>query len=158
MIRQAELVRSSEHSGQGRPYVHVGAKGMTMVKYCPGGDGPFEDWVERCPDCGRKLQEDPPAEPQADRPAPRLDGKVVYLTTVDNEPLAQLAADILRQEGIESMLRASGAGVGAWASAATFSHDLYVVDSERDRALEILKSFNNADEEPVGDDQPGTLG
>ena len=124
-----------------------------MVKYCPGGDGPFEDWVERCPDCGRKLQADPPTEAQAHPGAPRLDGKIVYLTTVSNEPLAQLSADILRQEGIESMVRASGAGVGAWGSAATLSHDLYVVDSERERALEILNSFNEADDEPYEDDQ-----
>lgn len=124
-----------------------------MVKYCPGGDGPFEDWVERCPDCGRALQADAPEEPQVARKAPRLDGKIVYLTTVSNEPLAQLSADILRQEGIASMVRASGAGVGAWGSAATLSHDLYVVDSEHDRALEILNSFNEADDEPFADDQ-----
>ena len=123
-----------------------------MVKYCPGGDGPFEDWVERCPDCGRPLQADPPTQAQATRKAPRLDGKIVYLTTVSNEPLAQLSADILRQEGIASMVRASGAGVGAWGSAATLSHDLYVVDSEHDRALEILNSFNEADDEPFEDD------
>ena len=124
-----------------------------MVKYCPAGDGPFEDWVERCPDCGKTLQADPPAEPQVARKAPRLDGKIVYLTTVPNEPLAQLSADILRQEGIATMVRASGAGVGAWGSAATLSHDLYVVDSEHDRALEILDSFNEADDEPFEDDQ-----
>ncbi len=124
-----------------------------MVKYCPGGDGPFEDWVERCPDCGRTLQAEPPPEPEAARKAPRLDGKIVYLTTVPNEPLAQLSADILRQEGIASMVRASGAGVGAWGSAATLSHDLYVVDSERERALEILDSFNEADDEVFEDEQ-----
>jgi len=124
-----------------------------MVKYCPGGDGPFEDWVERCPDCGRTLQAEPPPEPEAARKAPRLDGKIVYLTTVPNEPLAQLSADILRQEGIASMVRASGAGVGAWGSAATLSHDLYVVDSERERAMEILDSFNAADDEPFEDEQ-----
>ena len=124
-----------------------------MVKYCPGGDGPFEDWVERCPDCGRTLQAEPPTEPQVARRSPRLDGKIVYLTTAPNEPLAQLSADILRQEGIESMVRASGAGVGAWGSAATLSHDLYVVDAERERALEILNSFNEADDEPFEDEQ-----
>jgi hypothetical protein len=118
-----------------------------MVKYCPGGDGPFEDWVERCPDCGRTLQAEPPAESRAPRKAPRLDGKIVYLTTVPNEPLAQLSADILRQEGIETMVRASGGGVGAWGSAATFSHDLYVVDSEHERALEILDSLDETDDE-----------
>ena len=124
-----------------------------MVKYCPGGDGPFENWVERCPDCGRTLQAEPPPEPEAARKAPRLDGKIVYLTTVPNEPLAQLSADILRQEGIASMVRASGAGVGAWGSAATLSHDLYVVDSERERAMEILDSFNAADDEPFEEGQ-----
>ena len=51
------------------------------------------------------------------------------------------------------MVRASGAGVGAWGSAATLSHDLYVVDSERERALEILDSFNEADDEPFDEDQ-----
>lgn len=118
-----------------------------MVKYCPGGDGPFEDWVERCPDCGRTLQAEPPQELHSVRGAPRLDGKIVYLTTVPNEPLAQLSADILRQEGIETMVRASGGGVGAWGSAATFSHDLYVVETDRARALEVLNSFDEAEDD-----------
>ncbi len=118
-----------------------------MVKYCPGDDGPFEDWVERCPECGRRLRAEPPPGPKAARGAPRLDGKIVYLTTISNEPLAQLSADVLRQEGIETMMRASGAGIGAWGSAASLSHDLYVVDSERERAVEILRSLDEEEDE-----------
>ncbi len=123
-----------------------------MVKYCPGDDGPFEDWVERCPECGRRLQAEPPPVLTPARGAPRVDGKIVYLTTISNEPLALLSADVLRQQGIETMMRASGAGIGAWGSAATLSHELYVVDSERARALEILRSLDEADHEEVPDE------
>lgn len=118
-----------------------------MVRYCPDGDGPFEDWVERCPECGRRLQAEPPPEPKPERGAPRMGGKIVYLATIPNEPLAQLSADVLRQEGIETMMRASGAGVGAWGSAATLSHELYVVDAHRDRALEILRSLDEEEDQ-----------
>lgn len=122
-----------------------------MVKYCPGGDGPFEDWVDRCPECGRRLQAEAPQETTPARGAPRLDGKIVYLTTIPNEPLAQLSADVLRQEGIETMMRASGAGIGAWGSAATLAHELYVVDSEKERALEILRSLDEEEDEDAAE-------
>ena len=93
------------------------------------------------------LRAEPPPDQKAARGAPRLDGKIVYLTTISNEPLAQLSADVLRQEGIETMMRASGAGIGAWGSAASLSHDLYVVDSERERAVEILRSLDEEEDE-----------
>lgn len=123
-----------------------------MVKYCPGGDGPFEDWVDRCPECGRRLQADPPPDPKQTRGAPRANGKVVYLTTIPNEPLALLSADVLRQEGIETMIRPGGGGFGAWGSVATFAHELYVVDSERERALEILRSLDEEEDEEIADE------
>lgn len=122
-----------------------------MVKYCPGGDGPFEDWVERCPDCGRTLQADPPLEPSGRAKQPVRQGKIVFLTTIGNEPLARWSADILRQEGIEALVRASGAGIGAWGSAAMLSHDLFVLESDRERALEILDSLEDGDDEDVED-------
>lgn len=125
-----------------------------MVKYCPGGDGPFEDWVDRCPECGRVLQGEPPRSEPARAKDPVRQGKIVFLTTIGNEPLARLSADILHQEGIEALVRASGAGVGAWGSAAALSHDLYVLDADRERALEILNSLEDADDEVYEGGQP----
>src|SRR5690606_17347242 len=35
-------------------------KGRTMTRYCPHGDGAFDDWVAQCPECGSSLVDTPP--------------------------------------------------------------------------------------------------
>lgn len=109
-----------------------------MVRYCPAGDGEFEDWVARCPECGRPLVGQPPAA--ADPPRPTDPNEpIVYLATVPNEPLARMWAEILEDEGIPVMLKPLGPGYGAWASAATFEHELYVLKSQLARAQTIIE-------------------
>jgi hypothetical protein len=119
-----------------------------MVRYCPGGDGAFEDWVARCPDCGRTLQDEPPPEPTEAAKLEPISGDdpIVFLTSAPNEPLAQLFADVLRQEGIRSLLRPADPGFGAWASVATFTHELYVLKSQHDRAQDIIASLDDEDD------------
>lgn len=107
-----------------------------MTRYCPQGDGAFDDWVAACPECGSTLVDTPPdldarAEEQAlSAPA--------YLTTAPNEIEANLIAGRLRDEGIPVMLRPGGPGFGAWASALTFEHGVYVREGDLERAREIL--------------------
>ncbi len=108
-----------------------------MVRYCPVGDGPFEGWVERCPECGRRLVDDLPTGNEETALSGR-DEPVVYLATEPNEPLAQLAAQVLRDEGIRVLLRPSGPGFGAWGSVATFAHELFVLRSDVERARRVL--------------------
>jgi len=121
-----------------------------MTRYCPAGDGPFEDWVERCPECGRRLVALPPAAGDQAAPTGR-DEPVVYLATEPNEPLAQLAVQVLADEGIRVLVRPAGPGFGAWASVATFEHELYVLRRDVDRARAILAELDEAD---PADDRP----
>jgi len=125
-----------------------------MVRYCPAGDGEFEDWVVRCPECGRKLVNRPPAK---ETPAPHPAEPIVYLATVANEPLAQMWAQILEDEGIHVMLKPLGPGYGAWASAATFEHELYVLQSQLGRAQEIIREVE-ADDANAGEAGDGPDG
>ena len=107
-----------------------------MTRYCPSGHGAFEDWVKRCPECGRSLTDHPPSGDGTSH-----DGEVVRLVTAPNEPVAMMWADTLRAEGIQVMLRAGGPGAGVWASSATFEHDLFVRDRDLDQARVLVRTL-----------------
>lgn len=70
---------------------------------------------------------------------------ITFLTTLPNEPEAQMAADTLRSQGVPVLLRPGGPGVGAWASASTFEHDIFVRTHDLGEARRILESFNGED-------------
>lgn len=109
-----------------------------MTRYCPIGDGAFDDWVSSCPECGLGLVDTPPTQEQLDALDGSVDAAPMLLTTVANEFEANLIAGILRDEGIPVMVRPGGPGFGAWASVATFEHAIYVRDVDHDRAKTIL--------------------
>lgn len=71
--------------------------------------------------------------------------EVVWLTTAPNEPIAQMWAADLRNEHIPVMLKPGGPGFGAWASAATFEHELFVRRVDYDRARELLADLEDVD-------------
>ena len=127
-----------------------------MARYCPTGDGVFEEWVERCPDCGRTLSEKPPAgsETATDRADQhRVDSEpVVYLATAPNEPMAHLWRDVLRDEGIRSLAKAAGPGIGGWGTAFGMEHELFVLSSDLSRAREILAELERDDDQMAGTD------
>ena len=66
------------------------------------------------------------------------DDPIVYLTTAPNEPVARMWADLLAGAGIRAMVKAVGPGVGAWGSAATLEHELYVLRSRLAEAQAIV--------------------
>jgi hypothetical protein len=107
-----------------------------MTRYCPNGDGAFDDWVGSCPECGSTLVDTPPdvdaVEMEREHAAP------AYLTTAPNEIEANLIAGRLRDEGIPVMLRPGGPGFGAWGSSFSFEHGVYVRQSDLDRARDVL--------------------
>lgn len=73
------------------------------------------------------------------------DRDITFLATLPNEPEAHMAADTLRSHGVPVLLRAGGPGVGAWASAAAFEHDLFVRSDDLREARRILASFSGAE-------------
>ncbi len=107
-----------------------------MPKYCPAGDGVFDDWVERCPECGRDLQDQPVLEGSAGG-----SNDVVWLISAPNEPEALMWADAIRATGIPVFVRAGGPGVGAWASVSSFEHDLLVRERDLPPARRIVREL-----------------
>lgn len=128
-----------------------------MVRYCPAGDGAFEDWVEDCPDCGRQLVDEPPAdgEPVRLRVEASGSGPVTYLATAPNEPIAQMWIDALEQAGIRAMTRAQGPGFGGWASSYNLEQAVYVLESRLEEARDVIAAlegvgFDEDEESPFG--------
>jgi hypothetical protein len=107
-----------------------------MPRYCPAGDGVFDDWVDDCPECGRPLADEPPNEGDPD-----LSDEIVWLITAPNEPEALMWADSIRATGVPVFVRAGGPGVGAWASVASFEHELLVRERDLIPARRIVREL-----------------
>lgn len=123
------------------------------MRYCPQGDGAFDDWVAACPECGATLLDVPGTEhdiePDDDRPP-------VFLQMAPNEVEAGMTREILRDAGIPVLLRPEGPGIGAWASAATMQHAVYVRAADLDRARDILSEIEIVEgDEWAFDDENG---
>lgn len=99
-------------------------------RWCPNGDGEFDPWVVRCPRCGERLVDRPPLSVTNDQP--------VRVAVAPNQAIAELWKSALDSEGIITMLRPLGPGFGAWASVATFEHEILVRSSDADRARSVL--------------------
>ncbi len=65
--------------------------------------------------------------------------KQVRLAVFDNEPMARLAEQRLWQSDIPCMIRSLRGGPGLWGSSYNLPHDLYVFETDRARALEVLE-------------------
>ncbi len=118
-----------------------------MTRYCPNGDGAFDDWVSACPECGSSLVDTPPDpfELALDRER----SEPAWLLTAPNEIEASLIAGRLRDAGIPVMLRPGGPGLGAWASAFSFEHGVYVRAVDLDRARELVEAAaSELDDDP----------
>lgn len=76
-----------------------------------------------------------------------MDQPLVSVATAPNEPIARLWADALAEAGIRVLVRPLGPGLGAWASAATFEHDLAVLAGDADRARALLAALMGTDDE-----------
>lgn len=107
-----------------------------MVRYCPVGDGQFDDDLDRCPECNRPLQDEP-----IDRAAMAQSDEVVWLVTAPNEPEAQMWANAIRAADMPVYVRSGGPGVGAWASVSSFEHDLMVRERDLLESRRILREL-----------------
>jgi hypothetical protein len=68
---------------------------------------------------------------------------IVFLATAPNEPIARLWEQILAESGIRALVQPGGPGFGAWGSVATFSHDLFVLASDLERAQAVLQGLED---------------
>lgn len=108
-----------------------------MTMYCPAGHGEFDDWIATCPECGRTLIDRMPDldTRSSDRNA------LVWLATAPNEPEAHMWADTVRANDIPVFVKAGGPGVGAWASASSFEHELFVRERDLLKARRITRQM-----------------
>ncbi len=74
-----------------------------------------------------------------------LGEKLVPVAVAPNEPIAELWRGLLEQEGITAMLKAMGPGA-AYFSNFGYQHTLYVLESDAERAREILDVETEAEE------------
>lgn len=63
---------------------------------------------------------------------------IVLLTTTGSEVEAGMLNEELRAAGIRTLVRPGGPGAGAWASAATFDHQIFVRADELELAQKVL--------------------
>ena len=65
--------------------------------------------------------------------------KQVRLATFENEPLARLAEQRLRDQGIPCLSRSLGGGPGLWGSSFNIPHEVLVYGSDVTRARDLLE-------------------
>jgi hypothetical protein len=132
-----------------------------MARYCPKCRGEYQDWVDKCVDCGEKLVDRKP------EPAPKSDEKskivkrgdrsytkepIVVLTSFENYMEAELTKGILESEGISSMIVRADTTIAS--KTGSYDNkggiDLLVKESELEKAQEILNSIDkNVPEEAL---------
>ena len=65
--------------------------------------------------------------------------KQIRLTMFNNEPMARLAEQRLRQMGIPCFIQSLRGGPGLWGSASNLPHDLLVYESDETQARQVLE-------------------
>lgn len=73
---------------------------------------------------------------------PHPEGAIVPIVTVENQMVADMMLGILRMHDIRCMARPRGIGM-AYLGTALQSHDILVLDRDKERAEEILKAFSD---------------
>ena len=74
----------------------------------------------------------------------------VRLTVFNNEPMARLAEQRLKQMDIPCFIRCLRGGPGLWGSAYNLPHDLFVYESDEPQAREVL---DLAPQEPLASEE-----
>ncbi len=66
---------------------------------------------------------------------------IVLLALASSEVEAGMWNEALQEANIRTLIRSSGPGAGAWASAATFEHSIFVRAADLERARAVLGSW-----------------
>ena len=125
------------------------------MPYCPKCHSEFQDGVQTCPDCGYALTRETP--PASEPPQSARENKpLMHIATASNQFIADLWAAILEDNGIHCLVRRPDLSIAFQISPLNLSHDIYVLASQAESAIEILESIEGQDEAlPEDTGQPG---
>lgn len=102
------------------------------MAFCPFCRAAYAEDVTRCPNCGVALVE------QLTSSAEYQSVEEVPFDRFNSLIEAEMAADLLRQEGVPSVLVPLGPGAGGWGTSLWSTHELRVRADDVERARDIL--------------------
>jgi hypothetical protein len=134
------------------------------IKYCPECRAEYQEWVEKCPDCGAALTDiKPGAKAKPDKDGGKYAHQpLVTIGAFANSIEAQFSKGILESEGIPSMITSTDSIIAYQPDASAVGNiHLVVKESDAAKAKEILDSIVKdvpedgiIDEEIPGDNDP----
>ncbi len=117
--------------------------------FCPVCESEYEAGITRCPDDDSELV------PSLTPPVPDLSGaEFVPLHRLGSPAEAEMVNDILRQNGIRSVVKSSADALSPLLSAAAEGAIILVDERDLDRAREIYSSFFGDDATPLTGGEP----
>jgi hypothetical protein len=111
---------------------------------CPVCEAEYEPGITQCPDDNAKLVD------KLTNVHDNSEARFVALHNLGSPAEAEMVNDILRQNGIRSMVKSGGADAFSPLLSATWEGAMILVDErDADRAREVYKSFFGADTTPL---------
>lgn len=107
------------------------------MPFCPFCRAEYRAGFTHCADCQVPLVDRLPPLEREPKPAPHS-VKEVPVATFPSRLEADMWAELLRREGIPSVLVSLGPGAGGWGNSAFVPHQLRVRETDADRARQLL--------------------
>jgi hypothetical protein len=109
------------------------------MRYCPKCGGEYQDWAEKCIDCGKKLVDTKPELLSQDEPE---NTTMVALAGFPSNLEAQFYKEILESEGVNCVITDNDMSpLGILNGASSGAVYLLIKGGDRDKAQEILSSI-----------------
>ena len=119
-----------------------------MTRICPRCLAEFEPNVNLCPDCQVQLTEKRAGEPLSLRTSD-TEGPLVQVGSAPNEVVAKIWMQILEESGIRSVMQSVRPMSGLLGDFSfNLPCDIYVLESQADKAAEIIESLVEEDGNP----------
>ncbi len=111
------------------------------MPFCPNCRDEFEDWVEICPDCRVALVDE--LTPLPPKPEILVD-PIIHIGTAPNEPIANMWAGILEDNGIKCLIKQANLRAAMYSLLINHYCTIHVNKSSALRARRILKTLEKS--------------